>query len=244
MSLALLRSAFPTSLRRQIGNAREMARRQAASRPCSFMPTAVSALDDLLQGGLPRGELVELIGKRSSGRFSTVLSTLAAATSSGEAAALVDLGDAFDPQSAAEAGLSLERLLWVRPQHLKQGLIATEMLLHGGLPLVILELGVPPVPGGRGAEASWMRLERAAQRRGAALLVASPYRVSGTAAAAVVETRGSRQAWTGRGRSPRLLAGLSCRLELKKRRGSSLWPSSSARTGTEHEPLARRAESP
>ena len=59
---------------------------------------------------------MEIIGRRSSGRFSLTLAILRAATAAGEAAALVDLGNNLDPQIAAEHGVDLERLLWVRPE--------------------------------------------------------------------------------------------------------------------------------
>ena len=142
---------------------------------------------------------MELIGERSSGRFSTVLATLAATTTAGEAVALVDLGDGLDPRIAAAAGVDLERLLWVRPPHLKKALVSAEMLLAGGFPLVIIDLGNPPVPGGRGVEAAWLRLARAAQSHDAVLLVSSPYRASGTAATGVVKAMRGRPRWSSKG---------------------------------------------
>lgn len=221
--LAPFRSTLPDSLRRRLDSARELARRHTETPSTDPLPTAVPTLDGLLSGGLPRGRLVELVGRCSSGRFSTVLSTLAAATGIGEAVALVDLGDALDPQVAVATGIELERLLWVRPQHLRQALASVETLLHGGFPLVILDLGTPPVPGGRGAQVSWLRLARAAESHRAALLVASPYRVSGTAAEAVIDSGRPRPAWKGGGAraTPRLLDGLTSRFVLRKRRGRS-----------------------
>jgi hypothetical protein len=182
-------------------------------------PTAWPSLDRLLCGGLRRGSMVELVGHTSSGRFSLVLGTLAAATRRAEPAALVDLGDGLDPRLATAAGIELERLLWVRPRHLREALLATETILGAGLPLVVLDLGLPPIPGGRGAPAAWLRLARTAQSRQVALLVASPYRVSGTAAAAVVEAGERRAIWRGRGEAPRVLAGLRSRLGLVKGEG-------------------------
>lgn len=213
-----LRSALPQHLQRHLHNARELARQSAAT-PTSSLPSKITAFDSLLGGGLVRGQMVELIGHRSSGRFSTALSVLAAATAAGEATALVDLGDVFDPRPAAAAGAALERLLWIRPAHLKQALIATEMLLAGGFPLVIVDLGHPPVPGGRGAEAAWLRLARAAESHAAVLLVSSPYRVSGTAAAGVVKATRGQPLWSSGQLEPRLLLGLSSRLTLEKLRG-------------------------
>lgn len=184
---------------------------------------ASAEIADLLAGGLPRGRLVEMVGGRSSGRFSAVLATLAAATAAGEAAALVDLGDGLDPQAAEALGMDLRRLLWVRPPDLKQALACAEILLGGGFPLVALDLGSPPVRGGRGLEAAWVRLARAAQAHRAALLVASPYRVSGTAAAIVLQAARGRVLWRGAagGGTPWLLDGLSCRLAVEKERGSA-----------------------
>jgi recA bacterial DNA recombination protein len=180
-------------------------------------------LDELLGGGLPRGKLVEMIGARSSGRFSIVLAAIATATAAGEAAALVDLGDGLDPEAAAALGADLRRLLWLRPSSLKQALAGAEVLLGGGFPMVVLDLGNPPVRGGRGVEAGWLRLARAAQAQGAALLVASPYRVSGTAAAAVLRAARGRARWQGAAGGPCwLLDGLSCRVTLEKCRGRRL----------------------
>ena len=216
-TIGTFRSSLPRHLRDHLDSGREWVQKRAAAPLASPFPTA-TALDQLLIGGLPQGQLVELIGYRSSGRFSTILSSLATATSAGEAAAFVDLGDAFDPQLAVAAGVDLERLLWARPGHLKQALISAEVLLAGGFPLVVVDLGNPPVPGGRGVEASWLRLAKAAHNHQAALLVSSPYRVSGTAAAGVVKADPGRALWSGSVLGPRLLVGLSSRLTLQKLR--------------------------
>src|SRR5580698_3664311 len=69
---------------------------------------------DALTGGLPRGCLTEICGPASSGRTSILLATLSAATQRQEICALVDISDAFNPHSAAAAGVNFERLLWVR----------------------------------------------------------------------------------------------------------------------------------
>jgi recA bacterial DNA recombination protein len=180
------------------------------------LATKVSALDRLLSGGLPRGALVEVTGRRSCGRFSIGISSLAAATSAGESAALVDLGGHLDPQSAEDAGVDLARVLWVRPSRLKDAVASAEMLLGAGFPLVVVDLGVPPVRGRYVPDAAWVRLTRAARERRAALLLLSPYRVSGIAAQAAVAADGARAIWRGAGKSPRLLEGIASRLTLQK----------------------------
>src|ERR1700676_904097 len=69
---------------------------------------------DSLTGGLARGCLTEICGTASSGRTSVLLLALACATQRGEVCGLVDASDAFDPASAAAAGMEMSRLLWVR----------------------------------------------------------------------------------------------------------------------------------
>jgi hypothetical protein len=219
-ALRLVRAALPDELKARVRSARELGRDTREAEPEEApLATALPALDRLLRGGLPRGQMVEMIGARSSGRFSAVLSLLAAATGVGEAAALIDLGDGFDPATAEAAGVDLERLLWVRPTRLKHALAAAEMVLASGFPLVALDLGMPPVRGGRGVEAAWLRLARAARDHEAALLVASPYRLSGTSASLVLQAERARVSWQGEAGAPRLLGGARSRVRLEKGRG-------------------------
>ena len=84
--------------------------------PSALVVTDLAALDAALQGGLPRGQLSEIAGPRSSGRTSLLLQVIAAATRRGDIAALVDTFDRLDVASADAAGIVLDRLLWVRGQ--------------------------------------------------------------------------------------------------------------------------------
>ncbi|WP_373047823.1 hypothetical protein [Vulgatibacter sp.] len=114
------------------------------------LPTGLGELDRLLGGGLPQGRIVE-IGE-VQGALGTALSQqiLARFTSSGRLAALVDRADAFDPRSAADAGVDLGRTLWCRPTTHKDAVRAADALLaSGAFSLVILDLG-PAQPRGRG----------------------------------------------------------------------------------------------
>jgi len=217
---ALAMAPTPLALRRihpALRTGRTLAPRQAPAD--SSRASRVRPLDELLAGGLEPGGLIEIVGRRSSGRFSILLQTLVAFTRRGETTALVDLGDGLDPRAAADAGIDLSRLLWARPEHLKSALIATELLLNAGFPLVALDLGSPPVPGGRGPEASWIRLARTARQRQGILLVSSPYRASGTTAQVVVESSKTGARWQGTGRAPRLLSAVCTRLQLVKALG-------------------------
>ena len=59
LAIHRLRSSLPEALRPCLRNARELARELRESGDAGCFPTAVPALDRLLDGGLPRGQLVE-----------------------------------------------------------------------------------------------------------------------------------------------------------------------------------------
>ncbi|MCM2270702.1 MAG: DNA recombination/repair protein RecA [Thermoanaerobaculia bacterium] len=205
----LARSGSPHAAR--VRTMRELDAAAAPPAPAAWS-AALPAVATLFPAGLPRGTLVELSARRSAGRFAFVVELLAAATEAGETVALVDLGDALDPQQAAAAGVALPRLLWARPRDLRQTLAAAESLLGGGFPFVAVDLGLPPVPGGRGAEAQWLRLGRAAREARALLLVSTPYRACGVATGVALACARPQARWQGAGEEPRLLAGLAARL--------------------------------
>ena len=84
--------------------------------PAPGVPFQVQTLDNYLHGGLPAGQLSEVVGPASSGRTSLAWQWMAAATRRGDTVALIDTFDRFDPASAVACGIVLERVLWVRGQ--------------------------------------------------------------------------------------------------------------------------------
>jgi len=178
-----------------------------AEREQQTLPTAMAGVDRLLRGGLHRGALVEMVGQPSSGRFALVLASLAAVTSVGMPASLIDLGDHLDPHLAAMAGVDLPRLMWLRPRSLRDALASTEMVIGTAVPLVVLDLGLQPMRGARAMSSAWLRLKRAALAHRAALLVSTRVPVCGFAAQAVLVVRRRQTSWITS--SPGLLLGLS-----------------------------------
>ncbi len=120
--LPLARPESAAALRRQLECAladRIPAAFTVHDRTPEMASSGIAAIDELT-GGLPRGALTEVCGRTSSGRTTVLLAALAAATQRGEACALVDVNDAFDPESAAAAGVDLRKLLWVRCEGKRQ----------------------------------------------------------------------------------------------------------------------------
>lgn len=133
-------------------------------RPVETVATGVAEIDRLT-GGLPRGALTEICGPASSGRTSVLMAAMAARTEAAEVCALVDARDAFDPESAAEAGVRLGQLLWVRCRNVDQALRAADLLIQGGgFGLIALDLGDTPARVARAIPLPvWFRMRRAVE---------------------------------------------------------------------------------
>jgi len=173
-----------------------------ASEQTKPMPTELSAVDAALQGGLPRGKLIEIVG--GAGKMSFALLALAAATQRGELCAFVDCDDALDAKTAARIGVVLERLLWVRiPSDADKGdtsaLKAVDLLLEaGGFALIVLYVSGQASQGlgsFRRAGAAMPRLVQRCEKAKAALLIAAEQAVAGSFAAATLRCTPGEAVW-------------------------------------------------
>jgi recombination protein RecA len=172
------------------------ASRLAVCPPPEMVSIGIAAMD-ALTGGLPRGCLTEICGPASSGRTTLLLAALAAATRRGEFCAVVDASDALDPQSAAAAGVELDRLLWVRcgensphaEHRLEQLLRATDLLLEsGGFGLIALDLGdLPPQAARRIPLTTWFRFRRAVEHTSTVLLAIERQSIAGSCSSLLIK---------------------------------------------------------
>jgi hypothetical protein len=151
------------------------------------LATGLPELDRMLDGGLPQAAITELIGPGSSGRTALISSILAAATGRGEVVAWVDPSDALDPLSVEAAGVSLERLLWVRPNGrdaLKQSLQAADLILDaGGFAALVLDLAGTRGRAMMNRPAWWVRLTRRLETGRTALITLAAREVTGSSGA-------------------------------------------------------------
>jgi recombination protein RecA len=178
-----------------------------------MVPTGIAAVDQLTAGGVPRGCLTEICGTASSGRTTLVISLLAQVTDRGEAAALIDVTDAFDPEFAATAGVRLESLLWVRcgggsnreakhkwgvEARIEQALkIADWLLQAGGFSVIALDMaGVPPRWARRIPLASWFRFRRAVENTATAFVLIEQQPYAKTCASLVLNMTAAEVNWS------------------------------------------------
>jgi recombination protein RecA len=141
--------------------------------PVAVVSTGIPEVDSLT-GGLPRGAITEIFGSASSGRTSFMISTLAYATTREEVCVLIDTNDTFDPISAAEAGLNLERLLWIRcAANVEHAFKAADLLLQGGgFGIVVLDIGdVVGTDARRIISSWWYRFRRVVENTPTAFVV-------------------------------------------------------------------------
>src|SRR6185312_403061 len=178
----------------------------------------VNEIDTLLRGGFPRAALSEIAGAASTNRTALMVSILARAFDTGECCAWIDGSGTFDPESAAEAGLQLNRLLWVNCKgHPEHALKATDLLLHGGgFGLIVFDVGeTSDSLLRRMPMASWYRLRLAAEKTGTALIALTPVPQTRSCSTVCVELNRNKSIWRGR-----LLRGIASTLEVRKHNGA------------------------
>lgn len=152
-------------------------------------------------GEIPRGALTEIAGPASSGRTSLLHSLLAAASAGQEFCALLDAEDAFDPESAAAAGVRLSQVLWIRcGGNVEHALKAADMLAQGGgFGLVAIDLGDTPERAVRRVPlAVWFRLRQAVENTRTALIVVEQQLNARSCSALKIVLPRSRALWRGR----------------------------------------------
>lgn len=202
MTAALLR----TQLESKVGTPLVIRERLAPE----TLVTGIHELDALTHG-MPRGGLTEIIGPSGSGRTTTVVSLMARATAAEEFCALIDTTGAFDPESAAAAGMDLARLLWVRcGGDAERALKAADLIVQaGGFGLVILDLAdVPRFTAQRISLTSWFRLRRAVEHTPTALVAVSRESNAKSCASLTLQFAPLRPLWSGAPRCSQLLRGV------------------------------------
>ena len=200
-----------------------------ASRP-SGAPTDLADLDECLGGGLPRGQLSEIAGPRSSGRTTLLLQLFAAAARRGEIAALVDPFDRLDIASVVSAGVDVDRLLWVRghdssrahpstrppspeafiDRTIERALKTLNLVLQaGGFGMVAIDVADAPLPAlNRIPFTTWLRVQRTIEGSETACVLVAPQPLARSAGGLTLSL-GARPQWAGGCDRSRRLAGMN-----------------------------------
>lgn len=220
--------------------------------------SGLDPLDRLIGGGVVRGRISEIIGPIGAGKTSLAMAFAATATRV-EAAAWIEAHDSLDPASMIAAGIEPARLLWVscgdsRPPRRRSGASTLDddqagadaaapwsrgqnkiipslktaewILAAGGFGLIVIDFGhaIRFIP-----QSAALRLARAAERSGAAIIVLAQQRMCGTFAVLSLELSRRRAHFNriARGAGPtfdgQALAARVMRHKLGGAGGTALW---------------------
>ena len=171
--------------------------------------SGLDPVDRLIGGGVVRGRISEIVGPTGAGKTSLAMA-FAAMVTRDEAAAWIEAHDSLDPASLIAAGVEPARMLWVscghphlpRPRQRSEAERADTPARHGqskaiiclktaewvlaagGFGLVVIDFGhaLRFMP-----SSAALRLARAAERSGAAIIVLAQQRMCGTFAVLSLE---------------------------------------------------------
>lgn len=145
-------------------------------RPGSIVPTGIVTLDTLLPGGgLPRGQVVEWVGSRSSGKTTLLRATLAGLRGTGESIALIDPARSLYAPDWAELVTGEGRFWVIRPPDSAEAAWCADLILRSGaFGAVALLASTHAVTAGEGSpllrRAVTVRLQRLAEEANAVFL--------------------------------------------------------------------------
>lgn len=162
--------------------------------------TGLPAIDDLTLGGFPRGAISEIVGPDTSGRTTLLYRLITAATLNQEICAYVDVYDTFDPLSAAQAGVVLSQLLWIRCRdNLEHALKVVDHLLHaGGFGVVAFDLcQVSPKDWRRMPISYWHRFRLSLENTNTILAIVDKEPMAGSCALLRLELKQTKAIWSG-----------------------------------------------
>src|SRR6201998_394607 len=123
-----------TQIERQFGKGAVMRMGDPGARvAAAAIPPGALSLDIALGiGGVPRGRIIEIFGRESSGKTTLVYHILAEAQKLGGVCAFIDAEHAMDPLYAQRIGLDIDELLVSQPDYGEQALEIVDMLIRSG----------------------------------------------------------------------------------------------------------------
>src|SRR5699024_7366320 len=135
-------------IEKQFGKGSVMKLGEEAERKIDTIPSGSLALDAALGiGGYPRGRVVEIYGRESSGKTTVALHAIAEAQKKGGQAAFIDAEHALDPNYARALGVNIDELLLSQPDTGEQALeIAEALVRSGAIDMLVIDSVAALVP--------------------------------------------------------------------------------------------------
>jgi recombination protein RecA len=120
---------------------------RSEERNAGVLATGFPALDAALDGGFPRGSIVELFGPSSSGKTTLALQIAAFSQKNGATAAWIDAEHVFDAPYSASLGVRVAEMPLAQTESAEQALeIAYKLAASAAVDLLIVDSAAALVP--------------------------------------------------------------------------------------------------
>lgn len=96
--------------------------------------------------GIQSGVMIELVGKKSSGKSTLALDLIAQAQRQDKLCVYADFERSLDPSYAAKLGVDISQLVRIRPESAEQGLEVIEEVIKAGAGIVVVDSLAMMVP--------------------------------------------------------------------------------------------------
>ena len=111
------------------------------------IPSGFTALDELLGGGFPRAQIVEIFGPSGCGKTTLAIQSVAAIQKQSLSAAWLDADHTFDAAYAERLGVDIRNLPFAQPASAEQAFEITRTLVaSGAVDLVVVDSAAALVP--------------------------------------------------------------------------------------------------
>lgn len=103
------------------------------------IPIGIPDLDDILNGGIPRGRISIFVGEYSSGKSYLVQALMKNAMKKGMRVAYVDTEKTYDPDWWKQVGLDIKKILVTQPNTGEQATDAVLKMAHAGVDVIAVD---------------------------------------------------------------------------------------------------------
>lgn len=111
----------------------------ASIKKIETIPFGITSLDEIVNGGIPRGMISEIFGKPSQGKTSLALALIAQAQKMGVSCCFIDVELSLTKDLAEHFGVDTEKLLVIRPVDGEEVFESAEALSERGIGLIVID---------------------------------------------------------------------------------------------------------
>jgi len=131
-----------------------------------WISTGCFSLDKIMGSGLPRGRIIELLGKESNGKSSAALFLISQIQKNGGKAALIDAEFAFDETYSSNIGVDIQNLFLSQPNSLEEGMdVLRELINTKAFDIIVIDSVAALVPQSEIDEKEMLKTTVAVQAR-------------------------------------------------------------------------------